>query len=165
MKYCPNCANTLQDKKIENKSRKVCTQCDFIHWNNPTPVVGAIVELGGKIVLAHNKLWPPKMMALITGFLDEKEAPEQAIVREVKEELSLNSTEVTLIGAYGFEQQNQVIIVYHVVCEGEIELGDELDEYKLIEPEKLKPWKYGTGPAVHDWLVSKGLMCASADES
>ena len=158
MKYCPNCASSLQDKEIEQKIRMVCVQCDFVHWNNPTPVVGAIVELDGKIVLAHNKLWPPKMLALITGFLDEKESPEHAIVREVKEELNLDSIEVSLVGAYGFEQQNQIIVVYHVVCEGEITLGEELDEYKLIPPEKLKPWKYGTGPAIQDWLVSKGLM-------
>ncbi len=35
---------------------------------------------------------------------------------------------------------------------GEIILGDELAEYKLIPPEKVKPWPFGTGPAVRDWL-------------
>jgi len=158
MNYCPMCTEKLIKKQIENKHRLVCGQCDFIHWNNPTPVIGAIVELNGKIVLAHNKLWPPKILALITGFLEEKETPESAIEREVAEELGLSALETSLIGAYSFEQQNQIIIVYHVLCEGEIVLGDELDEFKLIEPSKLKPWEYGTGPAVRDWLVTKGLL-------
>jgi hypothetical protein len=36
--------------------------------------------------------------------------------------------------------------------DGEITLGEELEEMRSIPPEKLRPWQFGTGPAVQDWL-------------
>jgi hypothetical protein len=48
---------------------------------------------------------------------------------------------------------NQIIIAYHVHAEGEIVLGDELDEYKRIPPGKLKGWPMGAGKAVLDWIA------------
>jgi hypothetical protein len=50
-----------------------------------------------------------------------------------------------------------VIIAYHVVGEGTIELGEELAEYRLIEPAKLRPWPMGTGYALADWMRARGL--------
>jgi NADH pyrophosphatase NudC (nudix superfamily) len=49
--------------------------CGYAHWNNPLPVVAAIVELDGKILLARNAAWPEGMFALITGFLENGETP------------------------------------------------------------------------------------------
>lgn len=155
MKYCPECGSKLAMREHEGRDYASCEPCGFTHWNNPTPVVAAIVELDGHIVLAHNKLWPPKMFGLVTGFLEEREHPDQAIAREVEEELGLIVNETSLVGAYGFEQQNQIIVAYHVRCDGEIHLGCELDAFKLIHPDKLKPWALGTGPAVKDWLEQR----------
>jgi len=154
MKYCPLCANVLTTKEKESKTYLACpdTACDFVHWNNPVPVVAAIIEFNNKVLLAHNVSWPEKMFGLVSGFLDEKEAPDQAVQREIKEELNLDTQEVNLVGVYPFEQLNQVIIAYHAKCTGEVTLNEELDRYKLIEKSKLKAWNFGTGFAVRDWL-------------
>ncbi len=154
MKYCPLCANELTTTEKERKTYLACpdTACGFVHWNNPVPVVAAIIEFNDKVLLAHNVSWPEKMFGLVSGFLDEREAPDQAVQREIKEELNLDTEEVKLVGAYPFEQMNQVIIAYHAKCTGEITLNEELDNYKLIEKSKLKPWNFGTGLAVRDWL-------------
>jgi len=156
MKYCPLCANELTSTEKEGKAYLTCPDagCGFIHWNNPVPVVAAIIELNDKILLVHNTSWPEKMLGLVSGFLDEKEAPNQAVQREIKEELNLDTLEVKLVGVYPFEQMNQVIIAYHARCTGEISLNEELDGYKLLEKSKLKPWNFGTGFAVRDWLES-----------
>lgn len=155
MKYCPECASELGQREHEGRIYRSCEPCGFTHWENPTPVVAAIVELNEQIILVHNKLWPEKMLGLVSGFLERKEAPELAVAREVEEELALTVLKTELIGVYGFEQQNQLIIAYHVLCQGEVQLGDELDAYKLILPDKLKPWAIGTGPAVKDWLLQR----------
>ncbi len=57
-----------------------------------------------------------------------------------------------LIGTYPFARKNEVIMAFHVPAQGEICLNEELAEVRLIAPEKLKPWDYGTGLAVADWL-------------
>ena len=55
---------------------------------------------------------------------------------------------VPLVGVYAFEQRNEVIVAYHVRARGEIKLGDELEAYKLVPTDKLKPWPFATGLAV-----------------
>lgn len=155
MKYCPECAALLGERKHENRSYAACMACGFTHWDNPTPVVAALVELNDKVVLVHNKLWPKGVLGLVSGFLERSEDPELAIRREVKEELGLQCIESELIGVYGFSQQNQVIIAYHLRCQGEIVIGEELDSFKLLDPERVKAWDIGTGPAVRDWLANR----------
>ncbi len=132
--------------------------CSFVLWDNPVPVVAALVEYGGQVLLARNVAWPEKSFGLVTGYLERDEAPEQAVAREVAEELGLVATVVALIGLYPFRQKNQLLIAYHVVAEGEVVLNEELAEIRLIEPERLKAWDFGTGFAVRDWLLARAAV-------
>lgn len=156
--FCPRCAAPLVDKVVDTESRRACSAgCGFVHYDNPTPVVAAIVEYEGAVVLAHNRAWPRKSFyGLITGFLERNESPARCAVREVKEELNLDAAAPTLIGVYAFERMNQVIIGYHLTATGTIALNEELDDYKLVPPEHCRVWPAGTGFALRDWLRSRG---------
>ncbi len=121
------------------------------------PVVAAIVEHEGDIILGRNVAWPESWYGLITGFLEKQESPEDGILREVEEELGLTGEVDDLVGVYDFHRRNQLIVAYHVRAHGKIELGDELADIKRVEPEKLVPWSFGTGLAVQDWLHKKGI--------
>jgi ADP-ribose pyrophosphatase YjhB (NUDIX family) len=130
MKYCPLCAHELEEVGIDGKPRLSY----------------------GEVILVRNKGWPEKMFGLVTGFLEEGETPENGILREVQEELGLDGKIVDFIGYYSFFQMNQLILTFHISVHGEIVLGEELAEMRSIPPEKLRPWPFGTGPAVQDWL-------------
>ena len=160
-RFCPHCAAPLIDRPVQAEMRRVCSAgCGFIHYDNPSPVVAAVVEHNGMVVLAHNRAWPAALRSfygLITGFLERSESPEQCALREVKEELDLDATQATLIGAYPFERMNQVIIAYHVVATGTVRLNDELDDYRHVPPHECRVWPAGTGLALRDWLRSKGI--------
>ena len=158
-KYCPRCASPLNLGMHGGVERLACSKqgCHYVLWDNPVPVVAAIVEHEGGIILARNKLWPMKFYGLITGFLEKNDpSPEQAVLREVKEELGLDAAQTNFVGHYAFQRMNQIIIAYHVPAAGEIVLGEELSEYKRIEPEKARYWPAGTGHALRDWLRSRG---------
>lgn len=159
-KFCPRCATALalipQMEDGGEKERLRCTSCDYTHWNNPTPVLAAVIEYRGQILLARNAAWQGKMYALITGFMEAGETPEGGIAREIKEETSLDAQELKLIGVYDFQRMNQIIIAYHAVCSGEVQLSPELVDYKLFTPETVKCWPAGTGYALADWLKSRG---------
>ena len=138
------------------KDRLRCAACSYTHWNNPTPVLAAVIEYQGQVLLARNAAWPGKMYALITGFMEAGETPQGGIAREIKEETNLDATELHLIGVYDFQRMNQIIIAYHAVAEGEVRLSPELADYRLYRHEDLKCWSAGTGYALADWLTSKG---------
>jgi NAD+ diphosphatase len=162
-KFCPQCAQPLVlREEVEDggpKARLRCTACSFTHWNNPTPVLAAVIECtdrGGQLLLARNAAWPGRMFALITGFMEAGETAEQGIAREVTEETGLTVDALALIGVYDFQRMNQVIIAYHAQARGEIALSPELAEYKLMAPQDVKCWPAGTGYALAQWLQSRG---------
>ena len=156
--FCPHCGTKLETRPFGGRDRAACSAdgCGFVHWNNPVPVVAAIVEHDGAIVLANNHGWPADKFGLITGFLEQTESPEAGTLREVKEELGLIGKIVSLVGVYPFPRMNQVIIAYHVLATGTIRLGEELRASKHIAKHRLQPWDFGTGPAVRDWLRQQG---------
>jgi len=156
MKFCPWCGHELIVSEAEGIPRKKCPSesCGYVFWNNPIPVIGAIVERDGEVVLVRNKQWPPKIFGLVTGFLERGETPEEGVLREVREELGLKGRIVDFVGYYSFFQMNQLILAFHVKAEGDIVPGEELVEIKSVHPEKLRPWRFGTGYAVEDWLRS-----------
>jgi len=156
-RYCPRCATPLTTRFQGGQDRSACQACDFIHWNNPAPVVAGLLQVGDEILLARNVAWPEKMFALITGFLEAGETPEHGIAREVKEETNLDADRVELIGVYDFARKNELIIAYHVIASGRVELNEELAEYRMVRPERLRPWRAGTGLAVADWMRARDL--------
>ena len=154
--HCPTCTSKLNinaDGYLECASE----ECSFIFYNNPTPVVAAIVEYQpNHVVLAHNKLWPPKWYGLITGFVGEYENPNDTVVREVKEELGLDAEIIEFVGHYTFKRMNQMIMAYHLKASGTIVLNEELDDYRVIPFDKVKTWPAGTGKALKDFLEKRG---------
>ena len=159
-KFCPQCATPLefiaQMEDGGEKERLRCVAGGYTHWNNPTPVLAAVVEYQGKILLAQNAAWPGKMFALITGFMEAGETPRGGIEREIKEETNLEATELNLIGVYDFQRMNQVIIAYHAVCHGKVKLSPELVDYRLYAFDEVKCWPSSTGFALADWLRTRG---------
>ncbi len=157
MKYCLQCGSELERAEIDGRERQRCSSasCPFVLWDNPTPVVAAIVELDDAVLLVRNKGWPEKMYGLVTGFLERGETPEDAAVREVMEELGLEGEIAGFVGYYSFFQMNQLILAFHVRAKGEVVLGEELEEVKYVPPERLRPWPFGTGHAVRDWLEAR----------
>jgi NAD+ diphosphatase len=134
-----------------------CPDCSWTHWNNPTPVLAAIVQYNDQILLARNAAWTGNWYALITGFMEAGDTPAGGIAREVKEETNLDCSEVNLVGVYDFARMNQVIIAYHVVAQGEVKLSPELVDYRLYDYDKVKCWPSSTGYALADWLKARKI--------
>lgn len=163
-RFCPDCADELalitQAEDGGDKQRLRCPACGFTHWNNPTPVLAAVIECtdrDGQVLLARNAAWPGRFFGLITGFLEAGESPEEGIRREIAEETSLTVDSLALLGVWDFQRMNQIIIAYHAAARGEIRLSPELAEYKLIAPEQVRCWPQGTGQALATWLRSRGI--------
>ena len=146
-RFCPHCASPLalitQAEDGGDKERLRCPACGWTHWNNPTPVLAAIVEIDGKVLLARNAAWPPKMFALITGFMEAGESPEQGIAREVKEETNLDVLSCQIVGAYESNADHGRISITAPLAKGLIgkSIGDSAEvrtpsgvkRYEIVE--------------------------------
>lgn len=158
-KHCIDCGAALQIQIHNEEERLGCSNnCGYVFWNNPVPVVAGLVKYDGKIILIQNTGWPLDWFGLVTGYLEKNETPEEGIVREVREELGLESKVVSLIGNYIFTQKNEIILAYYLTAEGNIQTNDEIQDFKLVLPNKLKPWPFATGLAAEQWLKNENLI-------
>jgi NAD+ diphosphatase len=145
MSFCPLCARPLERRVVDGVERAACVAdgCSFVHWDNPIPVVAALVESAEGFVLARNAKWPPGMFSVITGFLERGESPEQALARETREELGLDASAVAFIGHYSFREANQLLLAFHVRASGKAIASDELAEMKLLTRAELAGYDFG----------------------
>lgn len=159
-RFCTHCATSLQQVNVAEDAGNVvrlrCPACGWTHWNNPTPVLAAIVEVDDRVLLARNAAWKGKAFGLITGFMEAGETPEAGITREIKEETNLDVSALSLVGVHDFQRMNQVIITYHAIAHGAIRLSPELVDYRLLEPARIQCWPAGTGYALAQWLRLRG---------
>ena len=164
------CGARLRVKHIDNVKRLACGSetCQFVVWNNPVPVVAAIVLLDDQVLLARNAKWPAGVQSVITGYLERGESPEQAVLRELDEELGLQATSYRFLGNYSCFELNQLLICFVIQAQGDIRLSEELADYRLVPREALSPTDFGLGqvadwqalgmgigPAIGDWLAEQ----------
>jgi len=142
-KYCPYCGNKLIRKLIEGRKRLFCNQCERVYYENPTPVVAVVARDETKrILLIKRKLEPGKgEWALPSGFMELEESPEEAALRELKEETGMMGKCVGLIGIYTNKSEVHgylVNLIYEVkITGGDICAGDDAAEAKFFSPNQV----------------------------
>jgi NADH pyrophosphatase NudC (nudix superfamily) len=152
-RYCEWCGSKLEVVTDGRLYRCLAHDCGRLVYRNPTPVVAVIAHRGGEVVMAHNRSWPSGFFAPITGYIEQRESAVEAATRETREELGVELEQPRFIGTYPFHRTNQLIIAYSGGYSGEIQLGDELDDYRLQPFDAVRTWSFGTGLALGDFLA------------
>lgn len=162
MKYCPGCGKETALKSIDGATRVVCNNplCGYVHWNNPIPVVAALVQNEGKYIIARNVRWPKGVFSLITGYLEKGEHPEDAVLREVKEELGLDGEVYQFLGYHIFKEKNQLLLAFEIKASGSVCTNEELSELKYLTSEELSVYDfsplYVTVGVINEWKKCEG---------
>lgn len=94
-KYCTRCGAKYSDISLQvfssTPNKITCEQCNFTIYNGPKLAVGAVIILGNQYLMTQRGIEPDKgSYDFPGGFVDYGESIEQAIVRELQEELQLN---------------------------------------------------------------------------
>ena len=77
-------------------------------YKNPIPTVDAIINRNSSILLVKRRRDPYKnCFALPGGFVNEGETIEEAIIREVYEETSLEVYPIDILGVYSILKEIQ----------------------------------------------------------
>jgi ADP-ribose pyrophosphatase YjhB (NUDIX family) len=98
-KYCPACGSG--DISFGDIKKIGCRDCSFTYYHNVAAAVAAILQYDKKIVLIERAKDPGKgKLDLPGGFVDPKESAEEAVKREIKEELRIDIREPGYLGSY-----------------------------------------------------------------
>jgi len=98
-KYCPKCKSKITREKIENRLRDYCPSCKTIFYDNPLPVVSAVVQNKKREILLVLRDRDPYagQWCLPSGFVELNESVEKAIIRELKEETGIKGKVLRLL--------------------------------------------------------------------
>ena len=138
----------------DERERLVCTDCGFIHYENPRIIAGAVVEHDNKILLCRRAIFPQKgRWTIPAGFLENGEAPHEGAAREAYEEATARIEITDLLAVYSVRHISQVHLMYRATLKTpEFAPGVESQEVALFDWADI-PWDDLAFPSVH-WVLN-----------
>lgn len=137
-RYCGACGAEL--KPTVGISR-VCTACGREYFPQLAPAIVVLVRHGDKALLVHNAFWQNDRHALVAGFVETGESAEECVRREVREETSLEITNIRYVGSESWPFPGQLMLGFIAdYAGGEIRFNDnELDRGGFFPSDSLPP--------------------------
>jgi NAD+ diphosphatase len=94
--FCGVCGHPTESLLGGHQRRCLNETCRASHFPRTDPAVIMLVHDGGdRIVLGRQADWPPGRCSVLAGFVEPGESLEDAVAREVMEEVGLPVTDVT----------------------------------------------------------------------
>lgn len=124
-RFCTQCGGSLEWRRLQDERhlQPVCTRCGHVEWLNPVPTSSALVTRqlrsdGPVEVLLVRRALPPRLghWDCPGGFVDPDEHPEEALRRELREELGVEIDIRRFVGIfmdrYGDDGESTLNIYY-----------------------------------------------------
>ena len=154
--HCRRCGMRVENRipKGDNRLRAVCSECSYIHYENPKNVVGCLLEWQGKILLCKREIEPRSgFWTLPAGFMENHETTLEGAAREVQEEARAECDDLRLFGVYNLPAISQVYLMFYGrLRDGKAHAGEETLEVRLFDELEI-PWDELAFPVVTETLL------------
>lgn len=145
--YCPKCKGDLKYGPVtgEEFDRLHCDACGLVLYDNPAPTSCAVVVRDEELMLTRRGIEPHKGdWDLPGGYIEVGEHPEEALVREMREETGLEIEIMDMLGifldTYGDGGTDTLNICYIArVTSGEETPASDITEIAWFSPDEVPP--------------------------
>ena len=141
----------------DNRERLSCPDCGYVAYENPKIVAGAVVVLGGRVLLCRRAIAPRiGFWTLPAGYMELGETVAEAAMREAFEEAEARIVLDGILAVYSLSRIGQVQIIFRAAFAGAAHFaaGPESAEVALFDWPDI-PWAELAFPSVrwalHDW--------------
>lgn len=137
--FCGRCGEALQTK--HNERAKICLSCDLTVYPRLSPVVMVLIKRGKEILLARSPHFPAGIYSVLAGFVEPGETVEQALEREVFEEVGLKIKNIRYRCSQPWPFPDSLMLGFTAVhAAGEIQIdGVEIEEAGWFTLDNLPP--------------------------
>lgn len=154
--FCVQCGKTCHQQipAGDNRLRRICSGCSFIHYENPKNVVGCLLEWQGKVLLCKRAIEPRLgFWTLPAGFMENEESTIEGAAREAFEEATAQCDDLRLFCVYNLPRISQVYLMFRgQLRDGFARANDETLEVGLFDESDI-PWKELAFPVVMETLT------------
>ncbi len=144
--YCANCGA----KSFVSQAgwQRECPRCGYHHFPRTDPVVIMLVTSGNNVLLGRSPNWPAGMFSLLAGFMEPGETVEDAVRREVDEEVGIAIGRTGYLASQPWPFPSSLMIGCHAqALSTEITIdGKEIEAAKWVSREDLADAMAGTIP-------------------
>lgn len=143
-RYCGCCGT--ETGFSEKERAKICPKCGNIQYPRISPVIMAAVTDGERLLVTRYAGRPYKGLALIAGFVEIGESLEEALCREVMEEVGLKIGRLRYFGSQPWGFSDSVISGFFARLEGSSSVRldrDELAEAVWLTRDEIPPQNTG----------------------
>ena len=104
---------------------KLCPKCGLLSFPRLSPAVIMLVYRGDELLLARNHGFADGFFSVLAGFVEPGESLEEAVEREVHEEVGLDLTEIRYFGSQPWPFPHSLMIGFTArYAGGEIRLQE-----------------------------------------
>lgn len=151
--FCPHCGKKygkeIKDAFLRKKDSLTCSRCRFVFYNNPKPTTNALITNSRGLLLVKRAVEPfAGYWDMPGGFIEYGEKPEEALFRELREELGVHGDVQELVGTYHDfydnhgrteERYSVIAFVYTVLIDENAFLTpqDDVEGYRYFSPTQL----------------------------
>ena len=138
-KYCGKCGTAMQMR--EKELAKICPACNFISFPRLSPAVIMSVIKDNQILLARAPHFPTGMYSTLAGFVEPGETLEEAVKREVREEVNVRIGNISYVASQPWPFPHSIMIGFSAsYLDGGIDIDtEELEDARWFSVNELPP--------------------------
>lgn len=137
--YCSRCGQEVSESNTE--LAKVCNSCGLVSYPRISPAVIMSIIDGDRILLARNKHFSAGKYSPLAGFVEPGETMEQAVQREILEEVNLKVDNISYFGSQPWPFPHSMMVGFTTRFSGgllQID-NDEIVDAQWFTRDRLPP--------------------------
>jgi len=157
-RFCGRCG-TPTERQPQERSR-VCPRCGLQHFPRLSPAVITLIEDGERMLLARSPHFAPGVYSTLAGFVEPGESLEEAVVREVREEVGVELADLRYFSSQPWPFPNSLMVGFVArYAGGEIRRQeDEIEDARWFTADDLPLLPFHASIArrlIEDFLARK----------
>lgn len=137
--FCSRCGHPTEP--ITGGHVRKCTNDGSEHFPRCDPaVIMLVADPDDRCLLARNVNWPAGRVSVLAGFVEPGESAEQAVAREVLEEVGVAVSKITYLASQPWPMPHSLMLGYHAETT-QLDLhpdGDEIAEAAWYSRDELR---------------------------
>ncbi len=149
-RYCGACATPM--RQLEGERCYQCPACGMSAYPRISPAMMVLIRKGGQVLLAMHANAPYKRYTALAGFLEAGESIEEAVHREVYEEVGLRVHNLQYFGSQSWPFPHSLMVAY---------TADYLDGEIRVDPAEIADARwFGPGDEWPDMTTTVSIAAA-----
>lgn len=152
-RFCGRCATPTQ---LDEKDMMLkCPSCGQVHYPRIAPAIIVAIRKGRELLMAKHSYHDNIRYALIAGFVEPGETIEEAVHREVLEEVGIKIKNLKYKKSQSWPFPNSLMLGFSAEYEsGDIKVdGDEILKAKWFKKDEII--RYDSDISISDWLIQE----------